>query len=413
MGDPEARDAPASAGLYGWLTRKFRRVTSSGRYIPEVDGLRFVAIASVFFFHLRAFIGIKSSTPWVVPYQEDWLGRLAHVGNAGVPLFFMISGFILGLPFASHWLKGTEPISLRAYFLRRLTRLEPPYLISLTVFFILLRVVNGTPWRQLVPGYITSFFYLHTLLGRPDDTINAVAWSLEVEVQFYILAPLLALVFAVRGPVARRSLLVTAAYAAAVAQWFFTVDETLLKDTLLNYIQFFLAGFLMADLYLVEFGGPTAPDRASWRGTLWDAAGVGVVLALLRVLPDPLTAHFATPALFPALMASAFRGRAMRWAFSRPWLTAIGGMCYSIYLIHYQVISLVGRFTKDLPFSRHFWVNLLVQSIVVGLPTLVLSSVFFLLVEKPCMRKDWPARLLAWLRDNGRRARAGTAVESR
>jgi peptidoglycan/LPS O-acetylase OafA/YrhL len=87
----------------------------------------------------------------------------------------------------------------------------------------------------------------------------------------------------------------------------------------------------------------------------------------------------------------------LRWALTRPWVTAIGGMCYSIYLIHYQVISLVGRFTKDLPFSRYFWVNLLVQTVVVGLPTLGFSAIFFLTVEKPCMRKDWPGRSLAWL----------------
>jgi peptidoglycan/LPS O-acetylase OafA/YrhL len=88
----------------------------------------------------------------------------------------------------------------------------------------------------------------------------------------------------------------------------------------------------------------------------------------------------------------------LRRGLSLPWVTAIGGMCYSIYLIHYQVISLVGRVTRDIPFSHYFWANLLVQCVVVGVPTLVLSAGFYLTVEKPCMNKDWPGRLLAWFR---------------
>ena len=362
-----ARRATADAPG-GWLARRFRRVTSSGRYIPEVDGLRFVAIAAVFLFHLRAYLGIKSSTLWVVPYHEDWLARLTHYGNAGVPLFFMLSGFILGLPFAKYWLKGGEPVSLRAYFVRRLTRLEPPYLVSLTVFFVLLMAVNHVPLRQLAPGYLASVFYLHNLLGDNGNVVNSVAWSLEVEVQFYVLAPVLALAFAVRGAATRRLLLVAIAYTAVALQWSLIDYRSRLHETLLNYVQFFLAGFLMADLYLTEFGGPPDPARPRREGALWDLAGLATLLALGFVFPRPAWAHFTTPVLFAVLMASAFRGNAFRWAFTRPWLTSIGGMCYSIYLIHYQSISLVGRFTRDLPFSRHFWVNLLVQTVVVGLP---------------------------------------------
>ena len=395
-----------------WLFRAFHRVTSSGRYIPEVDGLRFVAIASVFLYHLRAFLGIKSSVAWVVPYHDDWLAKLTHLGNAGVPLFFMISGFILSLPFASQRLKGTEPVKLSAYFSRRLTRLEPPYLVSLTVFFLLLRVVNGTPWARLVPGYLANCVYLHNLLGDESTVINGVAWSLEIEVQFYILAPLLALVFAVREPWARRLLILAMAAAIALVQWRWIDYRSLASNSLLNYLQYFLAGFLVADLFLNEFGGRTGQNRGPGNGALWDAIGILAVVLVIWLWTWPNLARFVGPALFGALAVSAFQGRVVRWALTRPWVTAIGGMCYSIYLIHYQLISLFGRFTKDLPISRHFWAALLVQTVIVGLPTLAVSAVFFLLVEKPCMRKDWPSRLIRWFRgvaSSVRAVRSGTA----
>ena len=48
----------------------------------------------------------------------------------------MISGFILGLPFARHVLANGPPVVLKQYFLRRLSRLEPPYIVAMITLFI-------------------------------------------------------------------------------------------------------------------------------------------------------------------------------------------------------------------------------------------------------------------------------------
>ena len=367
----------------------FRRVTSSGRYIPEVDGLRFVAIVGVFFYHLRGYINAKSKTAWAGPVEEDWLGQLTHFGNIGVPLFFVLSGFILGLPFASHHLKGKEQVSLRAYFLRRLTRLEPPYLLSLTVFLVMLRVVNHVPWKVLIPGYISSIFYMHNIFGDETDVIQSVGWSLEVEVQFYLLAPLLAKLFAIRRMNLRRAVIVGLVVAIVVLQRIFITPESLLWNTLFNYLQYFLGGFLVTDIFLN--GGMTPrsrPDQYLWDG-IWMAGWLGVLVSLWR----PGLALLTLPLLFPLIMVATFRAGVCRKLLSMPLVTAIGGMCYSIYLVHFQLISLLGRITKDLPFSNVFWINLLIQGVVVGLPVLLLSSLFFICVEKPCMNKNWPQEL--------------------
>ena len=67
-----------------------RRITTQQRFIPQIDGLRFVAIASVVFFHIYAALE-RGALPQPILLDTDLPKR-------GVELFFAISGFILGVP---------------------------------------------------------------------------------------------------------------------------------------------------------------------------------------------------------------------------------------------------------------------------------------------------------------------------
>src|SRR5258708_32162389 len=83
-----------------------RRITSGSSWIPEIDSLRFIAIVLVVLFHLSAEVVAKSNMsltmrPWYAGLFA-FLGR----GDIGVRIFFVISGFILGRPFARHYLLG-------------------------------------------------------------------------------------------------------------------------------------------------------------------------------------------------------------------------------------------------------------------------------------------------------------------
>jgi peptidoglycan/LPS O-acetylase OafA/YrhL len=116
------------------LLKRLSRETTPGRFIPELDGLRFVAIGMVILFHLNGNLFAKANF-YEHGASPDWLSRAALVGNHGVELVFVISGFILALPFAAHHLMKAPAVSHRAYYLRRLTRLEPPYFV--TIFFLM------------------------------------------------------------------------------------------------------------------------------------------------------------------------------------------------------------------------------------------------------------------------------------
>ncbi len=183
------------------MTLNFRRITSQKRFIPQIDGLRFVAISSVVLFHLYASLNHGGA---VLNAGFDG-ANVGMLSKRGVELFFVISGFILGVPFASAYLRGTPKIKLKQYFLRRLTRLEPPYILSLLVWAGLLFVVGQQSGREIMPHLLASMAYLHNVIYQSDSTINVVAWSLEVEVQFYVLVPLLASVFAIADTRLRRA----------------------------------------------------------------------------------------------------------------------------------------------------------------------------------------------------------------
>jgi peptidoglycan/LPS O-acetylase OafA/YrhL len=124
----------------------------------------------------------------------------------GVELFFVISGFILGLPFARMHIQQGRSVHLREYFLRRLTRLEPPYILQLILRVVVLLVTGQWALRAILPHLLASLVYAHNI-AYPGQTnpINLVIWSLEVEVQFYCLVPALSYLFAIRKDAAMLS----------------------------------------------------------------------------------------------------------------------------------------------------------------------------------------------------------------
>jgi peptidoglycan/LPS O-acetylase OafA/YrhL len=370
----------------------FRRVTSSGRYVPEIDGLRFVGILSVYVAHLSGYVAAMG-----LPFDAD-LSRsltprvLENDGNV-VVMFFVISGFVLALPFASHRLLEAKPVSLRMYFLRRVTRLEPPYALSMLLFFAAAVFYGGRSAAALFPHLAASLLYLHGVIYGTPSSINFIAWTLEVEVQFYILVPLLSLLFAIANKVQRRlaigGLIVTAMVLQPAAASQLPFEYSL---GVFSYLQYFLLGFLLADVYLTDWRSATA------HGSAWDLVSL-VGWPLVSVLLEfPHAVRWVFPPLTFALYSAALRGTQSRKLFSNPWITTIGGMCYTIYLVHFPVISFIGRHTIKLRVTNGFVGGFLTQFLLVTPFVLAISVAYFHLIEKPCMRPDWPRRLAAALR---------------
>jgi peptidoglycan/LPS O-acetylase OafA/YrhL len=305
--------------------RKFSRITSGGRIIPEVEGLRFIAITTVFLFHLSGHL-MKRELPRFDhgPFEHGLIAVLVRLGIA-VPLFFTISAFILGLRFARQHILDGPPVSLSAYYLRRLTRLEPTYLISLVLVLPFSIVLVGGLHHigLLLPHLLASATYTHGAVFGTRSIINGVTWSLEVEIQFYILAPLLALLYKLRGAALRYVVYIGMVAVALCWQHFHAADVYLLF--LPSYLQFFIAGFFLADLYVTRWKG--APQLSAM-GDLYSLAGWSALAFCLMV--GGVATWFECGAIALAY-AGAFRGKLTRRALSNEWITTIGGMCYTPY----------------------------------------------------------------------------------
>ncbi len=406
---------PFFSKFTGRSLRSLSRETSSGRFIPEMDGLRFVAISMVILYHLNGYLMVKTAFyERGSASQPDWLCRSALVGLHGVELFFVISGFILALPFAAHHLSGAPAVSLRKYYLRRLTRLEPPYFVTIFLLLALGVWIHPVPASAIVPHLAASLMYLHNLIYGGQSTVLGVAWSLEIEVQFYLLVPLLTLVFAVRNPRLRRSLLIGLTLATLAAQALLTGKHPRFDLSILAYLQFFVIGFLLADVFLTHW--KSLPRRTLY----WDLIALAGWPLLFIALQSKMLTHWLFPALVFTLYCAVFRGRWINRLFCNPWITAVGGMCYSIYLIHYEVISAVGRVTKSLGAHLPNPAYLALQFTLVGFAIVIICGVYFVILEKPCMRRDWPQRLWNYAKSIGHgsplivtdRTKTGTTTES-
>jgi peptidoglycan/LPS O-acetylase OafA/YrhL len=373
--------------IYQLLTRK----TNTISFIPQIDGLRFLAIFMVIVFHINTFVITKAQFVFAKsPLDYWWLYQILYTDRKGVMLFFVISGFILALPFAKNYWKNEKPVDLKKYFFRRLTRLEPPYIITMVACFLALTFYVGHDFAasfagshvSLASNLAASLVYMHNIIYPKLFSVNPVAWSLEIEIQFYLLVPLLVLILKL-PKLSRRVLLVF-----LIA--FFIFIQNLYKPpfySLYNYIQYFLVGFLLVDAYLSE-----------WKIKLSTIASFLIGgLCLIFILYVDLYRNFYFEYIFAlsifVLYLLALKNSFWQKIFGFGFFTVIGGMCYSIYLLHNNIISLFGNKTVFLHLSHSYPLYVLEQIMILTAVCLFFSTIFYLLIERPCMDKDWPKKL--------------------
>ncbi len=381
------------------LLRHFHRKPSSTNFIPEIDGLRFLAVITVVLFHLNTALskelGIEISQALVEMGGAKinftlawWWVRL----DLGVKVFFAISGFVLALPFLRFYLGlSKKKIDLKSYFIRRLTRLEPPFIVTLICLYLIhVFLLKEDSWdflKHLGAGLI----YGHVFIFGYGNPINPVTWSLETEAQFYVIIPaVMWMVFKGRSAFTS-SLCLLALIASSILfrnEFAFSAHW---GRSILAYFSNFAIGIVVCWIYLRYH------EWFNTRFWMYDVVGLIATLGLFYFYKPQ---HEMVNQLFfnfciALVMITAFKGVVFNWFYTRPLVYMIGGMCYSIYLIHYAFLHLSMKFTKLLVFnSWSYTQNLALQVIVNLVLILLVSSMFFVLIEKPTMDKNWTRKLI-------------------
>ena len=242
---------------------------------PLFDGLRAVAVMSVLVGHAAGVTAFNA---------ENRLGVLTARLDVGVTIFFLLSGFLLYRPFVSARERGTPPVRWRVFYRRRLLRIVPAYWVALIVLSI---------WPGL-PGFSehTWRFFTFTQIYWIESATQGIgpAWSLCIEMSFYLVLPLLAAgiarLVAGRQRTVRLELGVLALLALASAVLRSAVKAQggihVVSTTLATYFDWFAIGMALAVLSVAwqdrePAGGAIGLlRRRAWAS--WAAAGVVYVI---------------------------------------------------------------------------------------------------------------------------------------
>ena len=338
-------------------------------HIAAVEGLRGVALILVMLFHYAVVVDARFADPWLAAIDASLFTRVVvRNGMLGVDLFFLISGFLLVLPWLRHALEGGAAPSAADFYRRRAQRILPAYYVQLLVlFFVLVPLVRGLEFWRLNPVNMLQNLSAHVFLVHyfspatsASVSVNGALWTLALEAQFYLLLPLLAPVFA-RAPLRTAAVLVTCAVAWRWAALFhmqglvaainaldprWASEEgarRLLYTQLPGYLGHFAAGMLAARAWWTSRDRPAgAQASAAW---LLVALAAAAALWLLHspggwILGDPT--WLLALACLGVLFLAAVSGRIPavdRALASRP-LAFAGRVSYSAYLYHLPVLLL-------------------------------------------------------------------------
>ncbi len=352
--------------LHKWWLAHIARPDPAQTFLPAIDGLRFVAIALVVLYHVQGYVSSRAGLP---VHGGDGLHQWLVHGSFGVPLFFAISGFII----ASQWFAGRPP-SLARYLLRRITRLEPPYIVSMLLIFGLKVAVLGVAFSELMPHLMISLVYLHGPIFGTHSEVNGVAWSLEVEWQFYLLAPLILTAALRLQPSQATWVLAGLVFLGGIVHGLADSLAPRIALSVLQYFGFFLAGVWVAQQH-------TATARSA---TAFDAAALTAAVAIGAALHLGGLASAVLPLLTAAFLASSLRSK--WWSALLSWwpIHGIGAMCYTIYLYHFFIVSGIGRVWPHDSFGPSS-IDLVIFAAFTFPLVVVVCTVPYVLIERPFM----------------------------
>lgn len=300
--------------------------------IPQIDGLRGLAILAVIYQHAFSHgVSDALTARGLFPYLED-------DGWMGVSLFFILSGFVLARPLIENPRRLDDVDNVLIFYQKRAKRLLPLFAIGCFVGYL----VNHTTFSSLLLALTTASMFTASDFY---PQVNQPFWSLMLEIWFSVLIPILIIAAWRFGywrvlTVAIMIALVTRIVGTQLP--FTTVLQNPVKDSVLARIDDFMIGVVVAKLY-VSGQLRAVPQWLLAPGVaLVVLSGLGWDLTLQGKLPAVTRAFFnlATSTGFACVLMSSLSERS-RVAVLLSWwpLRVAGAMCFSLYCWHYWVLQ--------------------------------------------------------------------------
>jgi peptidoglycan/LPS O-acetylase OafA/YrhL len=394
-----------------------RSVQLSAERFPCFDGLRAIAAGGVVLLHVALISGFTFR-------EADGVGPYFARGEAGVYLFFLISGYLLYRPFVAARFDQAASPGLRAYARRRALRIIPAYWVALTI----LAVVFDTRERHDISSLGDVIVYYGFLQIYFESTVVGglqQAWSLCTEMSFYLFLPLWAFVMrrtvrrtenvdhAVRTELAGLAVL----FLIGIAARWSVVRGLPAGNVPVDYRLDWLP--MNADLFALGMGLAVVREWAQRHrepvrtidmigrhpGLWWALAAVSYWAVCTRcglpLGPGADSPHqwmsrqflYACTAFFlllPAVFGPQDQGLVRRLLRSRV-MVAGGLISYGVYLWHEGVLDVWMKGRDIKPFLGSFLPLLAVA--LVG--SVALATLSYFAVEKPALARRWPTRTRA------------------
>jgi peptidoglycan/LPS O-acetylase OafA/YrhL len=366
-----------------------------------LDGMRGIAVLLVLWYHIW-------EISWL-PAPVHWLQWIPETGFIGVPLFFFLSGFVITFPFVRAQVAGERLPTWGHFAWRRFIKIVPSYLLSIAIAYAIgyatTQSSGAPPWQEV----LTHLLFIHTWWPSTYGSINGVLWTLSVEVEFYLVFPLLWWCFSRRALLTFGAMIgIAMLWRVHAAQCCFDNQMPLLVENLPGYIDIFACGMLSAWIF-ARFGHHLRAPRISLAMPLVAIAGVALFCYLLvgmfnaRMYPQwevafqiytrPLYgASFAAVALgllaAPALWQSLLANVPLRF---------MAFISYNLYLYHQMVARLmvhahIPPYVGHDPHADPVWQ--VRYTILAFAFTIAQAAIVTYLVERPLLRLPQP-RLLA------------------
>lgn len=362
--------------------------------IVGADFIRSIACLWVFVRHLS-----RHTTKW----EEDSIGAaVMRSGDYGVGMFFVLSGFLLSIPFWRNFIAKKPSPSLKVYAARRLGRIVPAYFLCILIMVPALGLYQSR-WDLIALGSMLTFTNSFiAAMYKPEW--NDPLWSIPIEIHFYLYLPIVTwLIFRFRSLVAACLVVLFSIFSCLLFQYGFLriapAIELAIGDTALfstetwsttkNSIALFthfLIGMLASCVYVKKIAGKNVPS--SWN--LFDllAFGVAAILLLTYVLeilhfPSISMLQYEWPG-FPILIALLLlslsaSGRLGPTLENRLFkVTAL--LSYGIYLWHVPILFGADRLFLRSPLDS--WFAILGFGALSLLATYLVAASSYYLVER-------------------------------